>query len=298
MEFGRTSALEGIDFSFPPDTDLTLQTLSKSSGAKPIIYIGCAKWGRADWIGKLYPKGTKAAGFLTEYARHFNCVEMNATHYSNFPEKTVLSWDEQTADDFKFFPKFHQSITHWKRLKDADAETERFFESLQPIDHKIEGYFLQVHESFGPKDSEVILRYFSNLKERHKVFLEVRHKAFFERNPTNELFFQQLSEMGVGLVITDAAGRRDCCHMNLTTPKAFIRFVGNSLHRSDYQRIDLWVERLKMWLDNGLEALYFFMHQHEELYSPELSAYLIEQLNKKCDLQVKPLQLLSTPTLF
>ena len=35
--------------------------------------------------------------------------------------------------------------------------------------------------------------------------------------------------MNMGIVITDTAGRRDCAHMNLTIPKAFIRYVGNSL---------------------------------------------------------------------
>ena len=54
-------------------------------------------------------------------------------------------------------------------------------------------------------------------------------------------------------MITDTAGRRDCAHMHLTIPKAFIRYVGNSLHPTDYTRIDVWVERMKYWLDHGME---------------------------------------------
>jgi uncharacterized protein YecE (DUF72 family) len=74
--------------------------------------------------------------------------------------------------------------------------------------------------------------------------------------------------------------------MYLTIPKAFIRFVGNSLHPSDYKRIDNWVERIKVWLDNGLKELYFFMHMHDEAYSPELSVYLIDKLNGECGLSL------------
>ena len=37
---------------------------------------------------------------------------------------------------------------------------------------------------------------------------------------------------------------------------------------------------MKAWSDKGIKTVYFFMHQHEELHSPELSKYLIEKMNK------------------
>ncbi len=80
--------------------------------------------------------------------------------------------------------------------------------------------------------------------------------------------------------------------MRLCTPEAFIRFVGNSLHKTDYERIDEWVDRIKKWLDAGLEKCYFFVHQHEELFSPELCKYTIEQVNAKCSTSIK------VPTFF
>ena len=96
-----------------------------------------------------------------------------------------------------------------------------------------------------------------------------------------------LQRNNVGSIITDAAGRRDCVHMRLTTPQAFIRFVGNGLHPTDYTRIDAWVERIATWLHAGIEKIYFFMHQHEELHSPELCRYLIRQLNDRCKANIK-----------
>jgi hypothetical protein len=85
--------------------------------------------------------------------------------------------------------------------------------------------------------------------------------------------------------------------MYLTVPKAFIRFVGNSLDPSDYSRIDDWVQRIKYWLDNGLNELYFFMHMHDETYSPELSSYLIKKLNDECGLSLKePLFISNLPS--
>jgi uncharacterized protein YecE (DUF72 family) len=97
----------------------------------------------------------------------------------------------------------------------------------------------------------------------------------------------------MGIVITDTAGRRDCCHMHLTIPKTFIRFVGNSLHKTDFTRCDDWVHRIRHWLDEGIRELYFFMHMHDEAYSPELTVYLVQKLNKTCNLNL-PLPVLES----
>jgi uncharacterized protein YecE (DUF72 family) len=78
--------------------------------------------------------------------------------------------------------------------------------------------------------------------------------------------------------------------MRLTTPTAFIRFVGNGLHPTDYTRVDAWIQRIKKWMDEGIEKVYFFMHQHEEIHSPELCKYVIEQLNKHCNTNIPELK--------
>lgn len=75
MDFGRVPNVDVVDFSMPPDHALTNQLfkdLKKKKKGKPEIYIGCAKWGRKDWIGKLYPPKTKEADFLKHYVEHFN----------------------------------------------------------------------------------------------------------------------------------------------------------------------------------------------------------------------------------
>jgi hypothetical protein len=74
--------------------------------------------------------------------------------------------------------------------------------------------------------------------------------------------------------------------MHLTVPKAFIRFVDNSLHAIDYSRVDEWIERMKYWLDHGIEELYFFMHMHDEAFSPELTVYMVDKMNAACNLHL------------
>ncbi len=76
--------------------------------------------------------------------------------------------------------------------------------------------------------------------------------------------------------------------MRLTTPVAFIRWVGCNNDDIDHKRLDQWVTRIKKWQKEGLKELHFFVHQNIEVSSPLLSAYFIEKLNKelRTDLEI------------
>ena len=98
-----------------------------------------------------------------------------------------------------------------------------------------------------------------------------------------------MNEVKIEALKTDTAGRINCAHMKLTKPKKCIRYVGNSLHPSDYTRIDEWLERMKYWLNKGIDDIYFFMHMHNEATSPELTVYLVDKMNEECGLNlIKP----------
>jgi uncharacterized protein YecE (DUF72 family) len=100
-------------------------------------------------------------------------------------------------------------------------------------------------------------------------------------------------------VITDTSGRRDCVHMEMTIPKTMIRFVGNGGHATDHTRIDAWIDRLEHWIANGVEDIWFFVHQPHELRSPETAAYFTEKINARCGLKLVPPQLITQErTLF
>jgi uncharacterized protein YecE (DUF72 family) len=96
-----------------------------------------------------------------------------------------------------------------------------------------------------------------------------------------------LESFGVIALITDVAGRRDVLHMCLTAPAVMVRFVGNSLHPTDFSRIDAWIGRLKQWLEQGLREIYFFVHEPDNVQAPELIRYVIQELNARCELQLK-----------
>jgi uncharacterized protein YecE (DUF72 family) len=285
MEFGRleTDDIGDVDFKLPqdaPGTDRLFKSITQQGPSQ--IFVGCAKWGRKDWVGKIYPAQTKEADFLDHYSRHFNCIELNATFYRMPSFIQTSGWASKVGTGFQFSPKFPNQITHLRRLKNVEELTDRFLKNVSGFGDKLGPLFLMPHPQMGPKDLDRLEAFIQYLPGDARVFVEMRHPDWFANQETSESLFTMLEKHGAGSIITDASGRRDCVHMRLSTPDAFIRFVGNSLHPSDYTRVDEWVQRIKQWMQKGIRSIYFFMHQNEEIYSPELCRYLIQQLNLHC----------------
>lgn len=292
MEFGRVSEIElaGIDFSLPAEPGFNKMVLKGKPAKQPRVYVGCAKWGRTEWVGKIYPPKTKEKDFLQHYVEHYNCIELNATHYKVYGEAGIRKWAEKAkGKDFLFCPKMYKGVTHFGNLKGKEFISNEFLRGIVGFEKHLGPIFVQVSDSFSPKRKEELFTYLKSLPTDLQFFLEVRHPDWFAREKDKEDMFNFLKENNMGAVITDTAGRRDCAHMHITIPKTFIRYVGNSLHSSDYTRIDAWVERMKYWLDKGMEELYFFMHMHDEATSPELTVYLVDKMNAVCGLNlIKP----------
>lgn len=288
MDFGKTENLDDVDFTLPddhPDTERLFKGLKKPK--KQEVYVGCAKWGIKEWVGKLYPPKTKDKEYRENYLKQFNCIELNPTHYRIQSAKSILEWKTGADKNFKFCPKFYQGISHFKRLKNCEAVTKVFYDSINNFGNNLGVCFLQMPPNFPPKNFSDTENYLKSLPKKPEVFLELRHPLWFGDTKIADETYKMLKKNKIGYVITDAAGRRDVIHMRLSTPAAFIRFVGNSLHRTDYTRIDDWALRIKHWLKSGIEKVYFMMHMHDERNSPELCAYTIKQFNKHCKLNLK-----------
>lgn len=301
MEFGKIEPgeIDKVDFSLPADKQETTRLLeqNKRSDKGTEIFVGCAKWGRKDWVGKIYPPKTKEADFLNLYSQHFNCIELNATFYRLPSQRQTSGWASKAGDGFRFCPKFSNAITHIHRLKDVQEATERFLKGIAGFGDKLGPAFLMPHPGMGPSTLERIESYIQSLPKDLSVYIELRHADWFSDREVFQRVFSMLENNHCAAAITDAAGRRDCVHMRLTTPQAFIRFVGNDLHPTDYTRIDDWVQRIKTWIEQGIHQVYFFMHQNEEVNSPELCRYFIRQMNLHCGTTIPEPQFVEASTL-
>jgi uncharacterized protein YecE (DUF72 family) len=298
MKFGSVDNPEHIDFTLPKDHPDTLKVLQKNPSQTTDVFVGCAKWNKADLKG-FYPRGTKDE--LEYYSRQFNSIELNATFYRIFPPEQFEKWYDKTPKNFKFFPKLNQEISHWKRLNDDVAPVvDNYLYSAVNLKEKLGCVFLQMHNNFAPKDFDRVINFIEGWPKEIPLAVEFRHTDWYNDETIAEDLYQLLEENNISNIIVDSAGRRDLMHMRLTNSRAFVRYVGAN-HPSDYTRLDDWVERLKYWKDNGIEHINFFVHQNIEKESSLLSAYFIKKLNTELGTDLKIPRMkddINTNTLF
>ncbi len=289
MKFGKVAHLDQINFDLPDDpprnTDFLAQL--RPSESLPKVYIGCTGWSMKEWIGTVYPKGTKTKDYLKQYSKQFNTIELNTTHYRTPDQATIDKWYQEAAPDFKFCPKIPQSISHRTNFAYGSGNLLHFCDSIQGLKEKLGCCFMQLPPYFAPDRLTILKHFLQSFPDHIPLAVEVRHEDWFKDEATQQALFGLLEEQGVTAVITDVAGRRDVLHQQLTTQRTMIRFVGNGLVPSDYTRIDAWVQRLKTWFAQGLQEVYFFPHEPDNILAPELALYVYEQLQQHCEVIVR-----------
>lgn len=283
MKFGSVDNPKQLNLNLPDDHPDTERVLSEHKNGKPQIYVGCAKWNRSDLKG-FYPRGTKDE--LEYYSSQFNSVELNATHYRNFPEDQINDWYEKVPDDFKFFPKVYRLISHLKWLNDIEEPVQEYLDSVVHFKDKLGTIFLQVRDNFAPKFFDRVETFVELWPKDIPLAMEFRHPDWFNDKKVADDLYQLLEEKGIANVISDTAGHRELLHMRLTNEEAFIRYVGANAP-SDYDRLDEWVVRLNTWQDQGIQRIHFFVHQNEEKASPKLAAHFIKKLNEELGSNLK-----------
>ncbi len=283
MNFGKVNDPDSIDFTLPLTHEQTVKVLKKHNSSEFLnVRVGCAKWNKKD-LKNFYPKGIKDE--LIYYTTQFNSIELNASFYRMFSAEQFKTWHDKASGDFQFFPKVTRSISHIKRLNDSQILVDDYVSNLMPLEEKLGMVFLQMPENFHPKNIDRLEPFFQHWPKEIPLGLELRHTDWFQDSSISSELNEVLLKHNITNIITDSAGRRDLLHMRLTNETAFIRFNGAN-HPSDYTRLDDWLKVIEEWYKLGLKNLYFFVHQNIEEASPLLSAYFIEKLNAKFNLQL------------
>ncbi len=283
MKFGKLADISTVDFQLPQNhqqTESFLSNLSPSIG-KPQLFVGCTGWSMKEWIGKIYPKGTKASDYLHFYSRQFNTIELNTTHYRIPTNAIIQKWKGAIPKDFQFCPKIPQSISHSRDLGLSGQSIELFCEAIQGLELNLGCCFMQLPPYFDYKRLGILEHFLQRFPSHIPLAIEIRHESWFSDAHALQSFFQLLERLRFSSVITDVAGRRDVLHQGITSTTAMIRFVGNNLLPSDYSRIDEWIIRLDEWFKKGLRKVYFFPHEPDNILAPDLSLYLVTKVQEQ-----------------
>ena len=277
MKFGKVLDLSTIDFSLPQTPQQTKILLNNNKGQQDFeLYVGYPKWSKADLKG-FYPRGTKDELFY--YSNKFNAIEFNGTFYRSPSKEQVLTWKNRTADNFKFCPKFTNSISHYSRLNNTDEKVAAFVDSTILFEEKLGMGFVQMPENFKPKAFDRLQGFLKRFPKGYPLAMEVRNEEWFNDPHVLKEYLELLSETNTANIIVDTPARRDMLNFRLTTPIAFIRFV-SSTDDIDKLRLKQWVNKLKEWKQDGLHQAYFFIHQKIDQETELLSDGFIQELNK------------------
>jgi len=96
------------------------------------FYLGCAVWGYKDWVGELFPPGSKSAELLGLYSRRLTTVEGNTTFYATPKAEVVQRWADETPETFRFCFKLPREVSHEGPLAAQIEATRAFVERMAP----------------------------------------------------------------------------------------------------------------------------------------------------------------------
>lgn len=283
MKFGKLPDISLVDFSLPADSQRNNRVISDETSTD--FYVGATGWSMKEWVGRLYPKGSKAKDFLHHYTQHFNTIELNTTHYRIPAEDTIHKWYKESRDDFRFCPKIPQTISHSRDLDLNDKYLTLFCKTIVGLKEKLGCCFIQLPPYFDASSIAILKNFLNRFPPEIPLAVELRHESWFENG--NQEWADLLQQYNRTAVITDVAGRRDVLHMELTNATTMIRFVGNDLHPTDQYRAAEWAERLKRWSEKGLKNAYVFTHEPDNLLAPEMAALFVKRLSDDVGIEVR-----------
>ena len=277
MEFGKlhdVSLLDLNDWHLPAEDVLVPSFLKAFDRTETQLFIGAPAWSHKEWIGKIYPAKTKSTDYLFHYSRYFNTIELNTTHYRIPTPEQTQKWIEKVPENFVFCPKVFQGISHdYAGLTDLDL-LRSWFDFLNNLRNHCGPSFLQLPPHFDYNKKAVLFKFLQLWPDHYRLALEFRHPSWFQDGVIIPALTRYLQSRNIGLVITDVAGRRDVLHSSISAPFTLIRFIGNELHSTDYIRAQKWNERLNHWSQQGLQEVFFFVHQPDDISIPEMTEYL------------------------
>jgi uncharacterized protein YecE (DUF72 family) len=231
------------------------------------FFVGTSGYSYPKWKGSFYPKELPQKAMLSYYAERFAAVEINNSFYKMPSASDVRSWARQVPSNFRFAIKTPQTITHFKRLKDAEDATKRLLRTAAVLKGRRGPLLFGLPPNFKKNLSrlEAFLRV---IPRRTQAAFEFRHESWLD-----DAVFACLRAHGRALCITDA---EDLARTKMisTASWGYVR-----LRRENYTKTSLaeWVKRLRS--QPWKEAYVFFRHEDTGT-GPKFAARFIELANR------------------
>src|SRR5262245_15824841 len=142
------------------------------------FHVGTSGYSYKEWKGSFYPEKLPANQMLGYYAQRLSTVEINNTFYRMPKLSVVEAWAAQVPETFRFVLKASQRITHFKRLKDTDSETEYMLRAAGALQERRGPVLFQLPPDFK-KDVPRLDAFLAAVGGTQAAF-EFRHESWFD----------------------------------------------------------------------------------------------------------------------
>ncbi len=257
------------------------------------FFVGCPVWSFKGWVGNFYPKGTKPADFLREYARRVTTIEGNTTFYAVPAAKTIEQWVEQTPDTFRFCPKIPKAISHEGKLMDYADRARAFVDVMRGLGSRLGPMFLQLPPRYGPSLLADLSAFLASWESSVRLAVEVRHLEWFEP-PHDQALDDLLARHNMARVTIDTRPIRSLAgdeslagsaYESLlearerkpdvpvipkrTADFVFVRYIGHPQMEVNRPLLDEWGNYFAGEMESGAEV-FMFCHSPDNLIAPTL----------------------------
>ncbi|MGD9637070.1 MAG: DUF72 domain-containing protein [Pirellulales bacterium] len=141
--------------------------------------VGTSGYSYKEWKGHFYPAKLPAKEMLRYYAERLSTVEINST-FRRFPTaETVEAWAAQVPESFRFVLKGRQTITHFRRLVNAEEQIDDFVNLAALLGQKQGPLLFQLPPNFK-KDLARLSGFLDYVDRRAAVVFQLQHESWFD----------------------------------------------------------------------------------------------------------------------
>jgi len=219
-----------------------------------LVLTGTSGFSYKEWRGVFYPPALSPDAMLSHYAGRLNAVEINNTFY-RLPKPALLeSWAGQVPEGFRFSIKASRRITHMKRLRNAESETEYLFKTVATLGERLGVLFFQL-PPFLAKDPERLDRFAAGIPKTIPAAFQFKHPSW--QDPE---IIEVLTRHGMAWCITDEDEPNPAFHA--TAPFGYLR-----LRRDQYspEALEDWSRRIRA---QSWERAFVFFKGDEKAFGP------------------------------
>ena len=214
------------------------------------ILIGTCGYHYNEWIGPVYPEGTKKEDFLGLYAKKFPTLELDYTYYAMPKAEQLKGMMEAGGAALSFSIKAHMSLTHKVDPHKWQDEAKTYLAAIEPVMEagRLEAVLFQFPNSFHYTDE--------NRRYLDKLLME------FSKTPSAVEF--RNGEWGNNRVI-DGLKKREVAFVSTDLPELRGLPPVLDVHSSPLAYFRLHGRNAENWWGSDSRSRYDYLYSETEL---------------------------------